>query len=179
MVLQKNGLITKKDKANFKIYYVTTSLTNIAIHMFPNISRNKGNQKMIGQLIKWHETYFLEKLYPKCSGETILRPISKTLKLNVSLDQPVKSFIQFVSITYQADDCRNILKLGCKPPAFTSYMAFLKTKRGLELVFLLHFLHGFWRKLFLLLYSINWPNCIAWLSLLRETLGNMYIVIVC
>ena len=48
-----------------------------------------------------------------------------------------------------------------------------KTKRGLELVSLPHFLHNFWRKMFLLIYSINWPGFIVWLSLLREKLGNM------
>ena len=55
---------------------------------------------------------------------------------------------------------------------------FQKIKRDLELFSLSHFLHNFWRKLFLLLYSINWPNFIAWLSLLCEILGNMFIAIV-
>ena len=40
-----------------------------------------------------------------------------------------------------------------------------------------HFVHDFSRKLFLMLYSINWPNIIAWLLLLFEVLGNMFIVI--
>ena len=56
---------------------------------------------------------------------------------------------------------------------------FQKIKRGLELVSLPHFLHNFWRKIFLLLYSINWPNFIVWLPLLCEILGNMCIAIVC
>ena len=42
-----------------------------------------------------------------------------------------------------------------------------------------HFPHDFWRKIFILLYSINWRSFIVWLSLLREILGNMCIVIVC
>ena len=33
----------------------------------------------------------------------------------------------------------------------------LKIKWGQEPVSLSHFLHNFWRKMFLLLYSINWP----------------------
>ena len=42
-----------------------------------------------------------------------------------------------------------------------------------------YFPHDFCRKIFLLLYSIKWPNVIAWLPLLREVLGNMCIAIVC
>ena len=56
--------------------------------------------------------------------------------------------------------------------------AFLETKRGLELVSLLHFLHDFWRKIYLLLNCINWANIIVWLLLLRGILTNMCIVIV-
>ena len=37
----------------------------------------------------------------------------------------------------------------------------------------------FWRKIFHLLYSTNWPNFIVWLPLLCEILGNMRIVTVC
>ena len=56
---------------------------------------------------------------------------------------------------------------------------FWKIKKGLQLVFLPHFPHNFWRKLFLLLYSINWPYFIVWLPLLCEILDNMPIAIVC
>ena len=56
---------------------------------------------------------------------------------------------------------------------------FKKTKRGLELVSLLHFLPDFWRKIFLTLYSIQWPNFIFWLPLHFEMLSNMCIAIVC
>ena len=37
----------------------------------------------------------------------------------------------------------------------------------------------FSRQIFLMLYSLNWANFTAWLSLLFEILGNMCIVIVC
>ena len=37
----------------------------------------------------------------------------------------------------------------------------------------------FQEKMFLLLYSINWPNLTVWLSLLLEILGNMCKGIVC
>ena len=51
---------------------------------------------------------------------------------------------------------------------------FKKTKSGLELVSLPNFLDNFWRKIFLLLYSINWPNFIAWLPLICEILSIVY-----
>ena len=56
---------------------------------------------------------------------------------------------------------------------------FKKKKRGLELVSLPHFLYDFWRKMFLLLYSINWPNFIFWMPLIREILSDMGIATVC
>ena len=65
---------------------------------------------------------FLEKSYTKCGGETITRSISIKLKLIMSLDQNI--FIES-----QVEGCRNILKLSCKPLAFTSYEAFLKSKK--------------------------------------------------
>ena len=42
-----------------------------------------------------------------------------------------------------------------------------------------HFVYDFSRKIFLMLYSINWPNFIAWLLSLLEILGNRCIVIIC
>ena len=59
---------------------------------------------------------------------------------------------------------------------------FLKKKGGLALVSLSHFLHDFWKKIFLTLYaikSIKWANLIAWLSLLLEIMSNMCIKITC
>ena len=56
----------------------------------------------------------------------------------------LKFYIVFVFIACQVESFRNVLKLSCRPLAFTSYKAFLKNKkRGLKLVFLLHFLHDF------------------------------------
>ena len=61
----------------------------IAIHIYPNISRSKGNQTMeFGELIEcnmWN--IFLEKSYTKYAEEIIPRPFSKMSKLIISLDQ--------------------------------------------------------------------------------------------
>ena len=64
-------------------------LQTIAMHIFTNISRSKGNQAMkFGQLIEYNmRNTFLEKSYTKCGRETIPRPFSKKSKLSISLDQ--------------------------------------------------------------------------------------------
>ena len=61
----------------------------VALHILPNISRSKGNQTMkFGQLIEYNMRHiFVEKLYKKCGGEIIPRPLSKKSKLNIFLDQ--------------------------------------------------------------------------------------------
>ena len=51
--------------------------------------------------------------------------------------------------------------------------------KGLEIVSSPHFVCEFSTKIPLVLYSINWPNFIAWLPLFLEILGNMFIAIVC
>ena len=60
----------------------------MAIYIFPNISRSKGNQAIkYGQLIEYNmRNIFVEKSYTKCGGETIPsggetipRPLSKNL----------------------------------------------------------------------------------------------------
>ena len=50
--------------------------------------------------------------------------------------------------------------------------------KGLEIVSPAHLCMIFSTKMFIL-YSINWPNFIAWLPLLLEILRNMCIAIVC
>ena len=129
-----------------------------------SISRSKGNQTIkFGQLIECNmRNIFLEKSYTKCGGETSPRPFSEKWKLSISLDQLAKvSDRFFFFFVDQAEDYQNKLKLGCIALAFTLFESFLKTKSGLELVSLSYFLHNFWRKIFLLICSINWPSFIV------------------
>ena len=56
---------------------------------------------------------------------------------------------------------------------FHLILSLKKKKRDLELFSLPHFSHNFWRKIFFLLYTINWPGYIVWLPLLCEILGNI------
>ena len=69
----------------------------IAMHILPNILKNKSNQTIIfGQLIECNmRNIFLEKSYTKCGGETIPRPFSKKSKLSISLDQQSEVLYSF------------------------------------------------------------------------------------
>ena len=86
--MYKNGLI-RKMRLFLKSMTSQPGKQTIAMPIFPNISRRKGNQTMkFGQLIEYNLTnIFLEKSYTKCAVETIPRPLSKILKLGISLDQ--------------------------------------------------------------------------------------------
>ena len=65
------------------------SQQTIVIHILPNTSRNKGNQKTkFCQLITCNiRNIFLEKSCTKYDGETSPRPFYENLKLSISLDQ--------------------------------------------------------------------------------------------
>ena len=52
-------------------------------------------------------------------------------------------------------------------------------EKGLGIVFPVHFMYDFSRKMLLMLYYVNWTNFITWLLLLLEILGNKCIAIVC
>ena len=125
------------------------------------------------------EKHFSSKSYAKCGTEAIPRPFSRKQKLRISLDQYSISFIYIFLIVCQVEDYRKLLKLSCRPLAFTSNKAFLKKKKRSETSFSVSFSAWFLRKIFMLLYSITWPNFNVWLLLLCEILGNMYIVIFC
>ena len=75
--------LDQKDKVNFKIYDVTSWLTN---------NFNTRDQTMkFDPLIDYNERIiFIKKLYTKCGGETSPRPFSVKLKLRISLDQQSK-----------------------------------------------------------------------------------------
>ena len=79
----------------------------------------------------------------------------------------MNSFLEFAFIICQVQGYQNILRLSCKPLAFATYEAFLKNKKKSRTSLSAAFSACFLRKMFLLLYSINWPNFIALLSLLE------------
>ena len=65
----------------------------------------------------------------KYGKETIPRPFSKKSKLSISLWINILKFYLFCFIACQAENYLKWLKLSYRPPAFTSYMAFLKNKK--------------------------------------------------
>ena len=58
-------------------------------------------------------------------------------------------------------------------------LKFDNLQKGLGIVSPPHFVYDFSRKMFFMLYSVNWPNFITWLSLLHGILGNMCNLIIC
>ena len=58
------------------------------------------------------------------------------------------------------------------------YAQFWFLEKGLGIVSPPHFMYDVSRKMFLVLYFINWPNFSVWLPLLLEILCNMCIAIV-
>ena len=71
---------------------------------------------------------FLLKSYARYCGETIPRPYSHGQRHNRPYLWINSLKIQFIFIVSQVQDYRNLLKLSCRPLAFTSYKAFLKNK---------------------------------------------------
>ena len=57
------------------------------------------------------------------------------------------------------------------------YAQFWFLEKGLGIVSPPHFVKDFSRKMFLKLYSLNWPDFTLWLSLLLEILNNICIAI--
>ena len=140
-VMQKNGL-TRKIKLFSKFYDVTTWLQTITI--LTNISRTIRNQAIkFGDLIE-HNTrnIFLGKSYTKYGGDTLPRPFSKKSQLSISLDQQSKVLCSL--FLYAKLKTIKIHLNLVADPLLSPHKAFLKkTKRGLELVSLPHFLHDF------------------------------------
>ena len=71
---------------------------------------------------------FLEKSYTKCGRETIPRPFSKSQNREYFCVNILKFYIYFL-IVCQVENYRKWLKLSCRPLAFTSHKAFLKSKK--------------------------------------------------
>ena len=83
------GSLIKKIRLISKLMTSQPGQQKIAIQIWPNISRSKGNKAMKpGRLIEHNvRNIFPEKQYTKCVGETIRRPFSENSKLRISVDQ--------------------------------------------------------------------------------------------
>ena len=99
LVIYQNGLI-KKMRLISKFLTSQLDKQTIVIHIFPNISKSKGNQTIkFGQLIECNtRNIFLEKSCAKCGGEASPRPFSEKLKLSISLDPQSKVLYSLLSL---------------------------------------------------------------------------------
>ena len=145
-----------------------------------NISQVKGHQTMkFVQLIEHpKKNTFLEKLCRKWGRETSSRRLF--LKKSFILGKSKWSAAWFHSISIALKSVYNRNKLfKTLHYWFRDMLNFDFLDKGLGIVSPAHFVYDFSTKMFLVLYSINWPNFIAWLPLLLEILGNMCVAIVC
>ena len=149
--------------------------------MLLNISRIHGNQTMkFGQLLEHPKrNIFLEKLCRKWGWETSSRPLFVFLKSFI-LGKIKWSAAWFhdisiaLKLAYNRNKLFKILHYWSRDMLNFDFL-----DKGLGIVSLAYFVYDFSTKMFLTLYSIDWPNSIAWLPLLLKILGNMCIAIIC
>ena len=111
------------------------------------------------------ENIFVEKLFKKCDRETFPRHISGSIVLH-------RSFLLYIKLMAIGTFWNYKLQTTC----FYSIQSFFKKDKKRSATSLpALFSEKKKKKIFLLVYSINWSNFILWLSLLCE----QYIVIVC
>ena len=124
------------------------------------------------------ETFFLKNNTQNVVDKLVPDPFLKNLNWAYLWINSLK----FYTVCFDCTPCwgpSKYIETKLQTICFYHILGFLKKSRGMELVFLPHFLHNFWRKILLLLYSINWTNFFVWLPLLCEILGSMCIAIVC
>ena len=127
--------------SNEKKWARSSCKQTIAIHILPTYYLKKQR--------KLDNEIFLEISYAQCGGETIPRILFLKINIEHISGRKVSSFIQFVFIVFQVQK-RNLLKVTCRPLAFTLLKFFLKKiKIGLGLASLPYFLHYLWRKIFI------------------------------
>ena len=123
--------------------------------------------------------FFFKKLCGKWGRETSSRPLFIFLKSFV-LEKSKWSAASFHYILIPLKLAYNRNKLFKTLHYWSRDMLnFDILDKDLEIVAPAHFVYDFSTKMFLMSYSINWPNFIVWLPLLLEILGNMCIAIVC
>ena len=145
------------------------------MHILLNISRIKDSQTMkIGQLIEYNKrNIFLQKSCRKWGRETSSRRVFFIGKSkwsaawfhynSIALKLPYNKNKLFKILHYWSRDMLNFNFLD----------------KGLGILSPPHFVYDSSSKIFLMLYSINRPNFIAWLPLILEILNNMCVAIVC
>ena len=103
----------------------------------------------------------------------------KNSEFHIFMDQQFEFSYSLLLLYVQVKDYQNILKLRYQSLAFISNKAFVKPRRRSWTNIFASFSAWFWRKIFLTLYSINWPNIIGWLLLYFEMSHEVFMVILC
>ena len=125
-----------------------------------------------GQFIEYNKSnIFLQKSYRKWDGETS----SRSLFVFQEVYSLVSRYFDIPQISKQWKQTSYKFRL-----LIERYIQFWFFRKGSGNSFFTTFCVWFSKKtMFLMLYSINWPNFIAWLPSLTEILGNMCIAILC
>ena len=123
----ENSLI-RKPRLILKFITSQPGKKTMTIHILPNIWNSEGNQTMkFGQYNM--RNIFLENWYTMCGEKTSSMSSSKTSKLNILLSQQPKVLYSLFLFYVHVEGYRKILKLRCRPLAFSSYKAFSKNKK--------------------------------------------------
>ena len=130
-----------------------------------------------GQLIEYDKrNTFLQKSYRKWAGR--LDPCLFLFKKSFIQSKSKWSAAQYISIALKVAYNKNKLYKNLDYWS-RDVLNFEFLQKGLGVVSPTHFVYDLSRKVFLMLYPINWPNFIVWFPLLLEILSNMCIAIVC
>ena len=142
---------------------------------------NQSNQTLkFGQVIVYNNgNIFLQKSCRKWGRETSSRPLFVFLKSFIwgKSKWPVALF-QSLSIVLNLVNNKNKIYKSLEYWS-RDMLNFDFLEKGLGIASLSYFGYGFLGKMFLMLYSFNWPNFIAWLPLLLQISVNMCIAIIC
>ena len=146
-----------------------------------NISWTKSNQTLkFGQVIVYNNgNVFLQKSCRKWGRETSSRPLFVFLKSFI-WGKSKWSVASFQSLSIVLNLVNNKNKIYKSLEYWSRDMLnFDFLEKGLGIASLSYFGYGFLGKMFLMLYSFNWPNFIAWLPLLLQISVNMCMAIIC
>ena len=135
----------------------------IAIYIWPNISRGKGNATVkFDQLIEYDlKNIFFGKIITKYGGTT--NPRKSKLGLSLDINR-----LRFYAVCFIVCLSRRLSKYIEKKVLTTCFYldkAFSKNKKWSVTSLHAWFFAWFFKILFLALYSVNWPIFIAWLAL--------------
>ena len=160
---RKNGLI-RKIRLISEFMMSQPGQQTIAIHILPNISWSKSNLKMkLGQLIDFNKrNIFLQKLCRKWVRETSSRPLIYFLICLIwGKSKCSAAWFQYISIAHNLGFNKNKLYETLRYWS-RNMLSFKFPEQVLGLVSPPHLAYDFSRKMFFMLYSINWPNFIVW-----------------